>query len=149
MLEELSQRFPKDALLSNVWLPSIRAQNEISKGNPAAAIKLLQVTIPYDLGGQPPLPFLYHVYVRGLAYLRARQTNAAATDFQKILDHRSLTGGSPLEPLAHLGLARARAMSGDAASARTAYQDLFAIWKDADPDIPILKQAKAEYAKLQ
>jgi len=102
-----------------------------------------------DLGGKPPLPFLYPGYVRGQAYLQSHQAGAAASEFQKILDHRGLTGGSPLEALAHLGLARARAMSGDASAARTAYQDFFAMWKDADPDIPILKQAKAEYAKLQ
>ena len=146
---ELSQRLPKATMLNNVWLPTIRAQIEISRGNPTEAIRLLQAALPNDLVQDPPHPFVYPVYARGQAYLRAQQASAAAAEFQKILDHRSLTGGFPLEPLAHLGLARARAMSGDNAGARTAYQDFFALWKDADPDIPILKEAKAEYAKLQ
>jgi serine/threonine protein kinase/predicted Zn-dependent protease len=146
---ELGQRAPKDTILNNVWLPSIRARIEISRGHPAEAAKLLEAALPYDLGQAPPLPFLYAVYLRGQAYLRARQASAAAAEFQKILDHRNLTQGSPIWPLSHLGLARARAMAGDASGARTAYQDLFALWKDADADIPILKEAKAEYAKLQ
>jgi predicted Zn-dependent protease len=97
----------------------------------------------------PPIFFLYPVYLRGQAYLRAQQGGNAAQEFQKILDHRGITGNSPVVPLAHLGLARAYALSGDTAKAKAAYQDFFALWKDADPDIPILKQAKAEYAKLQ
>jgi len=130
-------------------LPTIRAKVEISRGNPAEAIKLLQTALPYDLGQNPPLPSLYPAYLRGQAYLRAQQTNSAAAEFQKILDHKSIVGNTPVATLAHLGLARARAMSGDTAAARTAYQDFFALWKDADPDIPLLKQAKAEYEKLK
>jgi tetratricopeptide (TPR) repeat protein len=149
IISELSHRFPDSTMLNNVWLPTIRAQIEISRGNPVEAIKLLQAALPYDLVQEPPRPSAYPVYARGQAYLRAQQASAAAAEYQKILDHRSLIGGSPLEPLAQLGLARARAVSGDVARARIAYQDLFALWKAADPDIPILKQAKAEYAKLQ
>ena len=144
---ELSQRLPKATMLNNVWLPTIRAQIEISRRNPVEAIELLQAALPYDLVQDPPRPFVYPVYARGQAYLRAQQASAVVAEFQKILDHRSLTGGFPLEPLSHLGLARA--MSGDNAGARTAYQDFFALWKDADPEIPILKEAKAEYANLQ
>ncbi len=147
--KELSQRFPNDTQLNNIWLPTIRAKVEISRGNPAEAIKLLQTALPYDLGQNPPLPSLYPAYLRGQAYLRAQQANPAAAEFQKILDHKSIVGNTPVMTLAHLGLARARALSGDTAAARTAYQDFFALWKDADPDIPLLKQAKAEYEKLK
>ena len=108
---------------------------------------------PYDLAF--PLPqysegaTLYPSYVRGQAYLALRQSKEAAAEFQKFIDHRTMVGNYPLASLARLGLARAYSLQSDAAKARTAYQDFFALWKDADPDIPILKQAKAEYAKLQ
>ena len=92
---------------------------------------------------------LYPAYLRGQAYLSVHSGTAASREFQKILDHRGLVLNFPLGALAHLGIARAYVLSGDAAKSRTAYQDFFALWKDADPDIPILKQAKAEYAKLQ
>jgi hypothetical protein len=92
---------------------------------------------------------LYPVYVRGEAYLAARQGSAAAAEFQKLIDHRGITWSCTTGALARLGLGRAYALSGDAAKAKAAYQDFFALWKDADPDIPVLKQAKAEYAKLQ
>jgi ATP/maltotriose-dependent transcriptional regulator MalT len=146
---ELNREFPNATLLNNIWLPTIRAKVSMSRGDPSHAIKLLEVTLPYDLSESPPLPFLYPAYVRGQAYLRAQQPDAAAKEFQKILDHKGIAGASPVEAVARIGLARARAVSGDKTGARTAYQDFFALWKDADPDIPILKQAKAEYAKLQ
>jgi Tfp pilus assembly protein PilF len=92
---------------------------------------------------------MYPVYVRGEAYLQAHSGAAAAAEFQKILDHRGVVVNFPLGALAHVGLARAYALSGDAPKAKTAYQDFFALWKDADPDIPILKESKAEYEKLQ
>jgi tetratricopeptide (TPR) repeat protein len=147
--KESNQRSPNGTTLNNVWLPSIRAQIAISRGNPAEAIKILEPARPYELGQEPPRPFLYPIYARGQSYLRAKQARPATIEFQKILDHRGLVDGFPLEALAHLGLARARALAGDAAGARTAYQDFFALWKDADPDIPILKEAKTEYGKLQ
>jgi len=112
-------------------------------------VKLLEVALPYDLTTTPPMPFLYPTYLRGDAELRARHADLAGQEFQKILDHRGMAGASPVESLARLGLARVHAATGDPAGAKTAYQDFFALWKDADPDIPILKQAKAEYAKLQ
>jgi eukaryotic-like serine/threonine-protein kinase len=150
LASELGQRFPNDFLLNNVWLPEIHAQIATSRDNPTQAIKLLQAVLPYELGRvPPPIFYLYPVYLRGQAYLRAQQGGNAAQEFQKILDHRGITGNSPVAPLAHLGLARAYALSGDTTKAKTAYQDFFALWKDADPDIPILKQAKAGYAKLQ
>ncbi|PYX17072.1 MAG: hypothetical protein DMG84_05200 [Acidobacteria bacterium] len=143
--DELSKRFPTDAFVNSVWVPSIRGEIEINRGNPGKAIELLQAASPYEFGF---FPRMLPTYVRGQAYLRARQGKEAAAEFQKVLDHRGSCQTSPQCALAHLQLARARALSGDATGARSAYQDFFAIWKDADPDISILKEAKAEYAKL-
>jgi serine/threonine protein kinase/tetratricopeptide (TPR) repeat protein len=143
--DELSKRFPTDAFVNSVWVPSIRGEIEINRGNPGKAIELLRAASPYEFGF---FPRMLPTYVRGQAYLRARQGKEAAAEFQKVLDHRGSCQTSPQCALAHLQLARARALSGDATGARSAYQDFFAIWKDADPDISILKEAKAEYAKL-
>jgi eukaryotic-like serine/threonine-protein kinase len=148
--KDLAQRFPSGTLLNHVWLPTVQALVELDHGNTGNAVELLKATTPYELGSYPPsYPELYSVYTRGRAYLRAGQGTTAASEFQKILDHRGLAGNSPITALAKLGLARARALAGDVPSARTAYQDFFSLWKDADPDIPILQQAKAEYAKLK
>ena len=115
-------------------------------GNSAKAIEQLRPTEAYQFGciadGKP-------VYLRGLAYMQARQGSQAVAEFQKILDHKSAFGASPYMSLARLGLARGLVLSGDTAKARKAYQDVLTEWKDADPDIPILKEAKAEYARLQ
>jgi serine/threonine protein kinase/tetratricopeptide (TPR) repeat protein len=146
IVDELSKRFPADTLVNDVWVPSIRGEIEIDRGNPGKAIELLQAASPYEIGFAARLA---PIYARGQAYLKARQGKEAAAEFQKILDHRGVCAPSPACALSHLQLARARAMSGDTAGARTPYQDFFALWKDADPDIPILKQAKAEYAKLR
>jgi tetratricopeptide (TPR) repeat protein len=146
----LARQFPTDALLNRYWLPTLRAAIEINRHNPGKAIDLLQAVAPYDLGEAPPLAgTLYPVYIRGQAYLLLHQGNEAAAEFQKFLDHRGIVTSFPLGALAHLGLARAYVLQGDTAKAKTAYQDFLTLWKDADPDIPILKQAKAEYAKLQ
>jgi serine/threonine protein kinase/tetratricopeptide (TPR) repeat protein len=143
--DELSKRFPTDIFVNNVWVPVIRAQIETSRGNPGKAIEILQATLPYEFGeASQVLPN----YARGLAYLKARQGKEAAGEFQKILDHRGVCQTLPECALSHLQLGRARALAGDNPGARGAYQDFFALWKDADPDIPILKEAKAEYAKL-
>ncbi len=148
--KDLAQRFPSGTLLNYVWLPTVQALVELDRGNAGKAVELLKATTPYELGAYPPsYPVLNSVYTRGRAYLRAGQGAAAAAEFQKILDHRGLAGNSPFAALAKLGLARARALTGDVPSARTAYQDFFALWKDADPDIPILREAKSEYAKLK
>jgi eukaryotic-like serine/threonine-protein kinase len=144
LAEKLNKEHPLDTLIQRCFLPAIRAQIELSRGNAGRAIELLEQTGPYELSTG-----LYPTYIRGLAYLRSRQGGAAATEFQKILDHRGLIINSDGESMARLGLARARAMSGDTSGARTAYQDFLALWKDADPDIPVLKEAKAEYANLQ
>jgi eukaryotic-like serine/threonine-protein kinase len=143
--DEMSKGFPTDTLVNYVWLPSIRGQVEISRGNPAKAIELLQPAVPYEFGWPARV---IPSYVRGEAYIHMRQGNEAAEQFQNILNHRGPCGTLPACSLAHLQLGRARALSGDNAGARTAYQDFFALWKDADPDVPILKEAKAEYAKL-
>jgi tetratricopeptide (TPR) repeat protein len=156
---KLSERFPSDTLLIAIALPSIRAAAEIRKKNPGAAIEELRPSTPYDLGSRQDLPDGIVPYHRGLAYLALGSGEQAAAQFQKLLENRGMVAVSPYWPLAHLGLARAYALEArtaqgvDADTARTrardAYQDFFALWKDADPDIPILKHAKVEYARLQ
>ena len=152
LADDLAKSFPLDTVVQSVWLPTIRAQIETGRKNPARSIELLQAAAPYEIGmltGSASNSCLYPVYVRAEAYLSAQQGQLAAAEFQKILDHRGLLWNCATGALAHLGLARAYAMQGDTAKAKAAYQDFFALWKDADPDIPILKEAKAEYAKLQ
>jgi eukaryotic-like serine/threonine-protein kinase len=151
LADELEKAQPSDTMLKVYWLPTIRAAAELNAHNPTQAIIDLEAAAPYELGQPPQLQLgtLYPVYVRGQAQLIAHNGQAAAIEFQKILDHRGVVLNYPLGALAHLGLARAHALSGDTAKARTAYQDFLALWKDADPDIPILKEAKAEYEKLQ
>ncbi|HJY86963.1 MAG TPA: hypothetical protein VKE24_09015, partial [Candidatus Acidoferrales bacterium] len=148
--DELAKRFPLNTMINGYWLPTIRAAIEINRGNPAKAIELLQAAAPYDLASPAPSGgTLYPAYMRGQAYLVLRRGSEAAPEFQKFLDHLGIVQNYPLGALAHLGLARAYAMQGDPGKARAAYQDFFTLWKDADPDIPILQQAKAEYAKLK
>ena len=143
--DDLAERFPKNTMLHAVELPTIRGIIEIQRGHPAAAIELLRAASPYELGYDG----LQAVYVRGQAYLGTGAGVEAAVEFQKILDHRGVAPVSPLYPLAHLGLARAYALSGDSAKSRRFYQDFLALWRDADPDVPILLEAKSEYAKLK
>ena len=144
---DLAKRFPEDTIVQSNYLPTIRAAAALQGGSASKAIEALAPVAAYELGsvGQQ----LYPVYLRGEAYVAARQGSAAAAEFQKILDHPGVVTNSPIGALAHLGLGRAYALSGDGAKALAAYQDFLALWKDADPDIPILKEAKAEYAKLQ
>jgi len=136
----------------SVWLPTIRAQMETNNNNVARSIEILRSTAPYQFGmlSQSAIySCLYPVYVRAEAYLSEQQGAAAAAEFQKFLDHRGLLWNCATGALAHIGLARAYALQGDRSKARAAYQDFFTLWKDADPGIPIYRQAKAEYAKLQ
>ncbi len=149
--DKLNQDFPLDTMIQRYWLPTINAALELNRDHPQQAIALLQPATTYELGEPPQfnLGTMYPAYVRGQAYLKARQGQQAAAEFQKFLDHRGITINFPLGALAHLGLARAYTLSGDTAHARIAYQDFFGLWKDADPDIPVLKEAKAEYAKLK
>jgi len=146
---ELNKNYPLSTVVQSYWLPTIRAAIELERKNTGKAIELLQVATPYELGGVPGGTVLCPVYVRGQAYLSLRNGAAAVVEFQKFLDHRGIVGNFPLATLARLGLARAYAVQGDNAKARNAYLEFLTFWKDADPDIPILKQAKAEYAKLQ
>jgi eukaryotic-like serine/threonine-protein kinase len=149
--DDLAKRFPEDTIVKFNYLPTLRAKLAVSKGNASEAIESLRAAAPYELGefGFYTWNVLYPVFVRGEAYLAAHQGNEAAAEFQKILDHRGIVLNSPIGALAHLQIGRAYAMAGDTVKAKSAYQDFLTLWKDADPDIPILKQAKAEYAKLQ
>jgi len=127
----------------------------LNRATPAAALESLQVAVPHELGIPPSgvsglFGALYPVYIRGLAFLAANKPAEAAAEFQKVLDHRGIVVSDPIGgALAHLQLGRAYALAGDTARAKSAYQDFFMLWKDADPDIPILKQAKAEYVRVR
>jgi hypothetical protein len=131
-------------LLNSDWLPSARALITLHNGNPSQAIANLEVTTPYELGG-----ITYPPYTRGQAYLQARNGTSAAVEFQKIIGHGSIVTNALIGALAHLQLGRAYALQSQSTKAKSAYEDFFALWKDAEPDIPILKQAKAEYARLR
>ncbi len=151
--DDLSKRFPEDTVVQFNYLPTLRAKLALLRSNPQQALGVLRGAAPYELG-LPSLsiynwPNLYPVYLRGEAYLAAHRGSEAAVEFQKILDHRGIVLNEPIGALAHLQLGRAYAMQGDTAKSRAAYQDFLTLWKDADPDIPILLEAKAEYAKPQ
>jgi serine/threonine protein kinase/tetratricopeptide (TPR) repeat protein len=150
LADDLAKRFPDDTTAQFLSLPVIRATIALDEGNPSKAVDLLQPATPYELApAVQGMMAMQPVYTRGIADLAARKGPQAVAEFQKILDHPGAAGFSPVGALAHLQIGRAYALAGDAAKARTAYQDFFALWKDADPDIPILKQAKAEYLKVQ
>ncbi len=147
---ELEKTSPLDTVVQRYWLPTIRAGIALERKDPNQAIELLKVTIPIELGRPTNGPIsLCPVYLRGEAYLMLHDGNRAAVEFQKFVDHRGLAANFPWGALARLGLARAYALQGDTAKAKAAYKDFLTLWKDADPDVPILKQAQAEYAKLQ
>jgi eukaryotic-like serine/threonine-protein kinase len=154
LANDLERRFPEDTSVRFNYLPTVRAILALNRGESFKAIEVLQVAAPYDLAS-PPSSFhgffgsLYPVYVRGQAYLAAHQGIEAAAEFQKILDHRGIVVSDPEGVAARLQSGRAFALSGDTAKAKAAYQDFLALWKDAEPDIPILNEAKAEYAELQ
>jgi eukaryotic-like serine/threonine-protein kinase len=146
---QLDKSFPLDTLVARYWLPTIRAAVALERKDPNRAVELLKAASAIELGQPAEVNvILCPVYVRGEAFLKLHDGGAAA-EFQKFIDHRGLVGNFPWGALARLGLARAYAMQGNIAKAKAAYQDFLNLWKDADPDIPILKQAKAEYAKLQ
>ena len=153
LANDLERRFPEDTPVRFCYTPVLRALLALNRDEPSKAVELLQIAGPYELGA-PPSSFygffgtFYPAYVRGLAYLAAHQGAEAAAEFQKILDHRGIVISDPIGALAHLQLGRAYALSGDKTKAKSAYQDFLTLWKDADPEIPIFKQAKAEYAKL-
>jgi eukaryotic-like serine/threonine-protein kinase len=149
-IEDLTKRFPQDTVVQTQYLPMARSAILLNGGNAAAAVDALSAAAPYELGHtNDDFTFaLYPIYFRGQAYLAAKNGVAAAGEFQKILDHASIVGNEPIGALAHLGIARAYFLSGNAAKSKGAYDDFFALWKNADPDVPILDQAKAEYAQL-
>ncbi len=151
LAEQLEQNYPSNVLLKFYWLPTINAAIEISRGNSSQALVDLQAASPYELSqeGMFLVNSMYPVYVRGQAYLMMHNGPAATAEFQKLLDHRGIVLNYPLGALVHLQMGRAYAVSGETAKAKAAYRDFLTLWKDADANIPILKQAKAEYAKLQ
>lgn len=157
LLDDLTKRFPEDTRVRFMYLPTLRALLALDNGEASSAIESLQTAIPYELGAPSEggsefllgASNLYPAYVRGLAYLAAHQGPEAAAEFQKILDHRGIVVCDPIGALARLQLGRAYALAGDKPQARSAYQDFLTLWKDADAGIPVLNQAKAEYAKLQ
>jgi hypothetical protein len=149
--DDLQKSYPSETVYKLYWLPTISAALALDANNATQAIESLEATAPYELGvpEQFQLGTMYPVYLRGVAYLESGNGIAAAQQFQRILDHPGLTINFPLGALARLGLGRAYALNGDKEKARAAYQQFLTLWKDADPDIPVLKQAKAEYEKLQ
>jgi serine/threonine protein kinase/tetratricopeptide (TPR) repeat protein len=153
LTDDLGQRFPEATIVQFNYLPTLRAKLAVSKGDASEALETLRVALPYELGRTTYSSYgwssLYPVYVHGEAYLAAHQGKEAAAEFQKILDHRGIVLNEPIGALALLQLGRAYALQDDTAKAKTAYQNFLTLWKDADPDVPILKEAKAEYAKLK
>ena len=152
LADDLAKRFPEATMVQFNYLPTLRAKLALRQGNPSGAVENLTVAVPFDLGKTTASNYwvgLYPVYVRGEAYLAAHQGSEAAAEFKKILDHRGIVLNEPIGALAHLQIGRAYALQGDTAKARTAYQDFLTLWKDADPDVPIFKQAKAEYSRLK
>jgi len=147
IVNQLDHDYPLSTNLQSYWLPSIRAAIQLNSGDAAGAIQSLQVTVPHELGASRPFVAIYPVYLRGQALLLSHQGPPAAAEFQRVLDHRTLT--TFVTPsLANLQLGRAYAISNETSKAKNAYQEFVVFWKDADPDLPILKQARAEYAKL-
>jgi eukaryotic-like serine/threonine-protein kinase len=151
---DLEKRFPEDTPVQFEYLPTLRALSALAHRAPLVAVERLQRAVPFDFA-MPGTKFfaqfggLYPAYVRGQAYLEAQQGREAAAEFQKVLDHRGIVLADPIGALAPtLQLGRAYVLSGDEAKAKAAYQHFLALWKDADPDLPILKEAKAEYARL-
>jgi DNA-binding winged helix-turn-helix (wHTH) protein len=153
LADDLDRSFPEDTIVQFNYLPSVRGRLALNKGDASGAIASLGAAAPYELGATRATDLnwtaMFPVFVRGEAYLAARQGSEAAAEFQKILDHRGLVLNQPIGALAHLGLGRAYVLQGDNPKAKAAYQDFLTLWKDADPDIPVLQKAKAEYAKLQ
>jgi len=151
LADDLSKRFPESTCIRFGFLPATRAALATREGKLDEGVKYLSDISSHEFIVSPNqvTPPMVPVYVSGETYLAAHQGAQAAAEFQMIVDHAGFVVNMPVGSLAHLGLARAYVLEGDTAKAKTAYQDFLTLWKDADPDIPILKQAKAEYAKLQ
>jgi tetratricopeptide (TPR) repeat protein len=147
--EEVSQEAPLDTVVQTYLVPTVRAAVELQKHDPDAAIDLLRGTVQYDLAETESFDYLYPAYIRGLAYLELGDGRSAAGEFQKLIDNPGVCLGYITGPLARLQLGRAQRLMGDDASARESYEEFLSIWKDADPDLPVYRQAKAEYAQLK
>jgi tetratricopeptide (TPR) repeat protein len=152
--DEMEKRFSEDSSVKFNYLPTVRAILALNRAEPKNSLETLQVAAPHELGIPPSavsglFGALYPVYIRGQAYLAAKEPAKAASEFQKIIDHRGIVVSDPIGAMAHLQLGRAYAISGDLIRARSEYHDFLALWKDADRDIPVLRQADAEYAKMQ
>jgi hypothetical protein len=151
LADKMAKAYPQNTLVQFNYLPVIRGQLALLANKPDQAIDLLKDARRYELG-QPAQVIsinVYPAYVRGQAYLALHDGSSASTDFQRILDNPGMSLNEPIAALAHLGLARAAFAQGDSAKAKSYYQDFLQLWKDADTDLPVLKQAKSEYAKLQ
>jgi serine/threonine protein kinase/tetratricopeptide (TPR) repeat protein len=152
LADDINKSFPEDTIVQLNYLPSVRAAIAIAQSNPSKALETLQSASAYEMGSPTNdgvALAAYPVYVRAFAFLAAHKGDAAAAEFQKLVDNRGTIGSEPIAPLARLGLGRAFALQGNVSKAKIAYQDFFALWRDADPDIPVLKQARDEYAKLK
>jgi len=149
MAEDLVRQYPTDTMLNKVSVPLAQAMSDLQRNQSVQAVTRLEVATPYELGSGVGAAGYEINFIRGEAYLRSKQGAKAAAEYQKILDHRGIDPLDVSYNLSHLGLGRAQALQGNITAAKSAYQDFFAAWKDADPDLPVLKQAKAEYEKLQ
>jgi eukaryotic-like serine/threonine-protein kinase len=149
LLASVQHDAPENRFIQEQTVPETRAIQQLQNNQLAEAIKTLEPLRPYELGNGPRAIGATPVFLRGTAYLKMRDGTKAAAEFQRILDHRGAVGFGAEYPLSHLNLGRAWALQGDTAKARPAYQDFFSLWKEADPDIPLLKTAKAEYEKLK
>jgi eukaryotic-like serine/threonine-protein kinase len=149
LADEVSQEAPLDTIVQMYLVPTVRAAVQLQQHHPAAAIDLLRGTLPYDLANTKSFDYAYPAYIRGLAYLESGDGRSAAGEFQKLIDNPGLCLGSVIGPLARLQLGRAQRLMGDNTSARKSYEEFLSIWKDADADLPIHRQAKAEYAELK
>src|SRR5436190_10090088 len=155
LADDLEKRFPEDTFAKFTYVPVLRALSALERGKPAESVERLQITLPYELAASGLnfnhlyLGGLHSAYVRGEALVAEHRYAEAGAEFQKILDHRGIVGADPIGALAHVQLGRAFVLSGDTIKAKAAYRDFLVLCKDADADIPILRQAQAEYAKLQ
>jgi hypothetical protein len=152
LADDLDKKFPEDTIVQFNYLPTLRAKLAVNRGKALDAIESLKIAAPYELGVSTANfvgVSLYPAFVRGEAYLAAKRGSQAGAEFQKIIDQRSVVLNEPIGVLAHLGLARAYRLQGDSVKARAAYQHFLTLWKDADPDIPVLIAARSEYAELQ
>jgi hypothetical protein len=148
-MTDLSHAHPSDTIVQHYWIPILRARIALTENHPEAAINLLNGTEPYDLGIFEPGQCMDAAYLRGEAWLSLHQATAAIEQFRNILAHRGLVLNCPTSALAQLGIARALTLAGDTAGSRAAYQDILALWKDADPNFQLAKQAQSEYRSLR